>query len=216
MFKYTKNSILDSIDVIKRIIFITLLIIQLSYISYLVYRIIGSKGNIVTNIILLVISFGYLVYQLITRREFYTLKENANRKKAKLVVKVSKYVVKLYIIVISVVTIINYPINEVTIDLIAIMLLIGAFLGSLVLDFILYILNNQSNLILNSVLYDVTVFRERHSTKDYLIKTVLDIDLEELVPAADSEIVDKITDANKRQEDKMKRKMRFYYKIKRG
>ena len=159
--KYTKSAFLDTFDFIKTIIYIIDLIVQISYIGYLSYRIIDGVGFVVTNVILLVISAGYLLYHLLTTKEFYTVEEVESKKTAKIIVKIAKRIVNLVIIGLSIYQIaISTDVNNMT--LFTTMMLILGFIISIFGDIIVKIINDKAMLIFSAIKYDLNQLREEH------------------------------------------------------
>lgn len=209
--KYTKSAFLDTFDFIKTIIYIIDLIVQISYIGYLSYRIIDRVGFVVTNVILLVISASYLLYHLLTTKEFYTVEEVESKKTAKIIVKIAKRIVNLVIIGLSIYQIaISKNVNNMT--LFTTMMLILGFIISIFGDIIVKIINDKAMLIFSAIKYDLNQFREEHFIVTGAINALtkrINLDIKEIPLEVDNQIVTKIKNANHRQELKARRKRVF-------
>lgn len=213
MFKYTKSTILNSFALIKKVIYVVQLLIQITYIGYVTYRIVFNIGNNITNIILIAISVIYLLVQIFTKREFYERDEIRSIKRVKLSIRISKYLVNLYIIVISVIALINQPTKIENIDILMTILMILGLLSSIILDIVVIFIDNQINLINDSLLYDIERYRKEHDIQNVLLKKVLRIDLEKSFETVKSEKVRKrIKDINHQQKEKKTRKKVYFNK----
>ena len=80
MVTYTSSAINNTFDLIKRLIYIIQIIIQVSYLGFLGYRIISDNTNLITNIILAAITLIYLIIFIMTSNEFYTKEDLIKRK----------------------------------------------------------------------------------------------------------------------------------------
>ena len=209
--KYTKSAFLDTFDFIKTIIYIIDLIVQISYIGYLSYRIIDGVGFVVTNVILLVISAGYLLYHLLTTKEFYTVEEIENKKTAKTIVKIVKRIVNLVIIGLSIYQMaISTDVNNMT--LFTTMMLILGFIISICGDIIVKIVNDKAKLIFNAFKYDLYKLREDNYEVVCAINALtkkINLDIKEIPLDVDNKMVTRIKNANHRQELKARRKRVF-------
>ena len=209
--KYTKSDFLDTFDFIKTIIYIIDLIVQISYIGYLSYRIIDGIGFLVTNVILLVISAGYLLYHLLTTKEFYTVEEIGNKKTAKTIVKIVKRIVNLVIIGLSIYQMaISTDVNNMT--LFTTMMLILGFIISICGDIIVKIVNDKAKLIFNAFKYDLYKLREDNYEVVCAINALtkkINLDIKEIPLDVDNKMVTRIKNANHRQELKARRKRVF-------
>ncbi len=207
--KYTKSAFLDTFDFIKTIIYIIDLIVQISYIGYLSYRIIDGVGFVVTNVILLIVSAGYLLYHLLTTKEFYTVEEVESKKTAKLIVKIVKRIVNLVILGLSIYQLaVSTDINNMT--LLTTMMLILGFITSIFGDVIVKIVNDKAKLIFNAFKYDLYKLREDNydvvCAINFFIKN---LDIKKIPLEVDNQMVTKIKNANHRQELKARRKRVF-------
>lgn len=206
--KYTKSAIIDTIDFIKRIIYVVDLIVQLCYIGYMIYRIISKTGFIITNIILLALSFGYFIYHIATTREFYTLDEIESRNNVKIVVKISKRVVNSAVTCLSIYQLI--VITDISnMKILTTLMMILGFILSLIGDFIIKLINSKAMLIINSIKYDLNEIKDAHPVVagkpiDFIDKK-MGFDINNIDP----NMIKQMKDANYRQEMKARRQRDF-------
>ena len=206
--KYTKSAFLDTVDFIKKIVYSSDLIIQISYICYIVYRLVQQIGILVTNIILLCVSFVYLIYHLVTTREFYTPEQNENKKSVKLIVKIIKRLVNIVVIGISIYQLtIRTEISN--LDILLTLMLVLGFMVAVLGDIIVKIINSKISLILNALKYDLSIMREEHPLVASKPINLID---EKIGLSVDSNMIKEIKDANHRQEMKNRRKKAFLKK----
>lgn len=208
MMKYTKNAFLDTFDFIKKIIYYFDLLVQVGYIGYLSYKIIQQSGFMVTNIILLAISVCYLLYHLITTKEFYTYEQTENKKTVKTIVKILKRLVNLVVIGLSVYQLSTNP-NVSNIDILLMLLLIVGFMFSILGDIIIKLINSKCILIINSIKYDLTILKEEHPV---LASKPIDLLGSKIGLKVDNNSIKKIKEVNYRQEMKERRKRDFLKK----
>lgn len=215
MFKYTKSAIFDSFDFIKKLIYVFQVSIQIFYIGYVGYRIYGKTGNFIANIILLAISILYLLFQIITNNEFYTKEQLKFKKNYKWIFKGSKYLINMYIIVLSILVLVNNKETVNNTEMLLTTIMILAFFSSIVFDVILILIENQITLINSALHYDMQMFKENHGFTTAAVRTVLRLDLDKTFPNLDDEkLVEKVKKANQKQEDKKLRKEDFFSRIK--
>lgn len=202
--KYTKSAFLDTIDFLKTIIYIFDLIVQIGYIGYLVYRISQGNGILITNIVLLAISFGYLLYHLITTKEFYTIEEVETKKEVKLIVKVLKRIVNAIVIGLSIYQLaINPDISG--IDLFLTFIMVLGFMFSILGDIVLKVINSKAQLIISSLKYDLNELREQYP----VARKPVDFIEKKMELTVDTRMVKRIKVVNHRQEMKLRRKKVF-------
>lgn len=206
MIKYTKSAFLDTFDFIKKIIYSFDLLVQVGYIGYLSYRIIQQIGFMVTNIILLVISGCYLIYHLLTTKEFYTYEQTENKKTVKLIVKILKRMVNLIVIGLSIYQLAINP-NVSNMDILLALLLILGFMFSILGDLIVKVINSKCTLIINSIKYDLNVLKEEHPI---LASKPVDFIGSKVNLKIDGKSLQKIKEVNHRQEMKERRKRDFF------
>lgn len=205
MMKYTKNAFLDTFDFIKKIIYYFDLIVQIGYIGYLSYRLVHENGIIIMNIIMLVISGGYLIYHLVTTREFYTQDQTENKKIVKLIVKILKRIVNLVVIGLSIYQLTIDP-NISNIDILLTLLLVLGFMFSILGDMIVKVINSKISLIWNSVKYDLNLLKEEHPV---IASKTVDFIGSKMSLKVDINTLRKIKKVNHRQEMKARRKNVF-------
>lgn len=208
MVKYTKSAILDVFDFIKRLIYFGEISIQVIYIGYLSFRLITNSGILLANIMLLILSLGYLIYFIATTREFYTLEQSESKKEIKLVVKISKRIVSLCVLGISIYNLIINP-DATSIEIVLTVLLIFGFAGSIIGDSLVSMINSKIQLIGSSFKYDVSRFSEEHGIAAAGIKKAFKIDLDEVAGEVSEKTVNKIKIVNYKQEQKARRKADF-------
>lgn len=95
MFEKSKELLTEKLNKINKIAFVINIVMQILYIAYLGYSLHAKKGIVLANIILLIVSFVYLIIFIITEYQ-----EGQNQKKLektnKAFKKWSKRFVKLY------------------------------------------------------------------------------------------------------------------------
>ena len=160
---------------------------------------------------MLVISAGYLLYHLLTTKEFYTVEEVESKKTAKIIVKIAKRIVNLVIIGLSIYQIaISTDVNNMT--LFTTMMLILGFIISIFGDIIVKIINDKAMLIFSAIKYDLNQFREEHFIVTGAINALtkrINLDIKEIPLEVDNKMVTRIKNANHRQELKARRKRVF-------
>lgn len=214
MLKYTKSAVSDTLDFIKRLIYVFQIVIQLVYIGYFVYRLVDNLGNKIGNIILLLISAGCLLFQIVTTKEFYTKKQILQKKTVKQTFKVTKYLVNIGIIALAVISLVNGNAdNENAAMLITFLMMLGV-LFSILFDVILVLIDKQMALIHSALLYDIEIFKEDREIPTALIK-IIGLDLKKLFPKFDDKkAIEKVIKVNYKQEQKKVRKGDFHKKTK--
>lgn len=209
MLHSTKNAINDTFDFIKRLIYIFQIFVQIIYIGYGIFRFVNHMGNLAGNIILLTVSIFYILYYIITTKEFYTNKQVQQKKIVKWIVKISKYAVNIYIIILAVIPLVSgTPDNENAMMLMTITMIIGILL-SIVFDGLLLMVNKQIELVKSAMLYDIEHFKVNHEFETIAIKKI-GLDLEKEFPKfKDKNAIKKVKKMNARQEKKQMRKRDF-------
>lgn len=215
MFKYTKSAINDTFDLVKKLIFIFQILIQLLYLAYLGYRIIENIGSVVFNVILTLLSIIYFTYYLITNNEFYTKRQVVIRKRVKRLFKASKYIINIWIIVLSITSFTNGSAQNDNLSLLIIMLMIVGVFFSILFDIVIMLIDNQIYIIEAALTYDMVNFREERGFATGIINKTFKIDLKEMFPELkDKKVESKIKDINYKQEQKQNRKTDFKQKHK--
>lgn len=210
MFKYTSNVINNSLDIIKKMIYIFQVLIQVTYISFLVYKTIFDNNNQLVNIVLLILSFVYLIIFIMTSNEFYTNKDKYKRKVLKYIFKITKYVINLYLIIITIKSLINNQGSE-PLNTIFLLLMIMGLLVNIVFDIILEIINKQVTIINNAIKYDIHKFTEDRSVITALLNKVLKIDLKSFPKITNTSEIDELEYIKASQEKKQERKKDFIF-----
>lgn len=210
MFKYTSNVINNSLDIIKKMIYIFQVLIQVTYISFLVYKTIFDNNNQLVNIVLLILSFVYLIIFIMTSNEFYTNKDKYKRKVLKYIFKITKYVINLYLIIITIKSLINNQGSE-PLNTIFLLLMIIGLLVNIVFDIILEIINKQVTIINNAIKYDVDKFTEDRSVITALLNQFLKIDLKSFPKITNTSEIDELEYIKASQEKKQERKKDFIF-----
>ena len=206
--KHTYNAFLDTLDFIKRMIYLFDLLFQILYLGYLAYRIIFSSGFYYFNIALAAVSFGYFIYHLASTKEFYTLEQSENRRKTKLVFTAIKRVINLLVIGLSVYEVITST-NSNNIDLLITFVMVLGYMFLIFGDIIVNIINAKIKLILNAARYDLDKFREEHLVATGMINSItkkMNIDIKTLDLKVDEKMLAKIKRVNYKQEIKARRK----------
>lgn len=93
MFDYTKAAFNKMVDDIKRVAFIAVIIVQALAIIFPLYSIIAKTGNLIVNIVLLVVSVAYLVFYIVTHNKD-SKKDKDTKKKVKVIYKIIKFSAK--------------------------------------------------------------------------------------------------------------------------
>ncbi len=207
MVKYTYSTILYTLEFIKKMINIFDVVIQLCYIMYVIYRIVNQLGISYMNNALLVLTSGYLIYYLLMFREFYTKKQLKQKTAVKNGVKILKYIIYLYLIIVGVVQIYQTSATD-NMTMLMIVLMIIGYVFSIMFDIIRILINNHIKLIESSILYDIKEFKNNHKNLTALANKI-NIDLDK-VPVVDNEkMLNRIIDINNKRENKRRRKEHF-------
>lgn len=209
MFKYTISAINNSLDIVKKLIYILQILIQVSYIGFLAYKIIFDNTYFVINIILTVISFVYLIIFIFTSNEFYTEEDKQRRKIIKYVFKIIKYIINIYLIVITTNSLIINQGSE-PVNIILLIMMILGLIVNIIFDIVLEIINKQAKNINNAILYDATLFQKNKAMTNLALKTVLKIDLSSL-ELTDEKSISKLDRINNQQVEKKRRKRDFIF-----
>lgn len=206
--KYTKSAFLSMFDFIKKIIYSFDLLVQVGYIGYLSYRVFKSIGINITNIILLIISVSYLIYHILSTKEFYTQEQKENKKKIKLIFKILKRIINVIVIIISIYQLLNITYIS-NIDILFTMLLILGFIISIIGDLLFIVINTKITIVYNSIKYDINIFKEEHPiimSKPYeFINSKMSLKVTQ-------DTIEKIKKMNYHQEMKGRRKRDFFKK----
>lgn len=209
MFKYTISAINNSLDIVKKLIYILQILIQVSYIGFLAYKIIFDNTYFIINIILTVISFVYLIIFIFTSNEFYTEEDKQRRKIIKYVFKIIKYIINIYLIVITTNSLIINQGSE-PVNIILLIMMILGLIVNIIFDIVLEIINKQAKIINNAILYDATLFQKNKAMTNLALKTVLKIDLSSL-ELTDEKSISKLDRINNQQVEKKRRKRDFIF-----
>lgn len=213
IFKYTYNSTKDTFDLIKTFIYIFNSIIQVSYITYMTYRIINQSGNMILDIILLVISFVYLLIYLITTREFYTKQQLKLRKIIKYIFKGVKYIVNSIIVISALLILLNNENQTDNFTMLMSLIMIFGYIFMLIFDFIMILIDKQLSLIENSLYYDIENFTSNKKFLSFLVE-MSGLNISNLPKVENESMIRKIKVVSHRQENKKMRKKYFILKKK--
>ena len=162
----TVNILVDTFDLIKKIAYVFELGIQLVYIAYLIIKIIFKSGFFIGNLILLILSCIYLGYHIVATN--ITLENKQDQLKHKRNIKTVKRVFRILKRIINA-SIIGYAIYELIVlkspsmvDLLFLVFMIIGFIGSIVCDIIIYIIDARLQLLKDAIAVDVVDFKENH------------------------------------------------------
>lgn len=210
MLKHTKAAILETFDFVKTIISVFQLLIQTVYVGYVTYRLFVKTGELTVNIILLILASAYLIFQLLTIREFYTKRQLINRRWIRWAYKLTKYSVNAYIIVMAIQSLNGSQTGNANMGVvITTTLMIGGIVLSIFSEVITLLINKQIAFISNSFLYDMDTFKANHEKKTWVINK-LGLDLDEMFPrVSDRKVIERIKKVRNRQELKKVRKIAF-------
>lgn len=213
MFEYTSSSIKDTLDLIKRTIYFSNLVIQFLYIFYLVFRFYNQIGYLFANIILLVVSVFYLFYIILKTGEFNTKEENKSKKFVRSVVKNIKRILYIYLIVLATSQLYFNPTDNDNILILMTALMIFGFLLSIFFDLILMNIDQRFEIITNSMSYDIKrlkIEKKAIATMFEMLKKTTNFDIDELIPKIEEEkMIKVIKDINHKQKNKKMRKRSF-------
>lgn len=209
MFKYTRSAISESFDFVKNLIFSFQIVVQLIYIGYVSYRLIYNLGYLAFNIILLVVSVFYVIFYILTKREFYSNKLILQKNVIRWVVKVIKYIIHIFIISIATKELISGKVDNENVAILVLVLMIFGFFFSILFDIILGLIDRQITLIESAVLYDIEVFKVERTILTKIIKQA-GLDLEKEYPKfTDEKSIKKVKEAFYKQDMKKIRKRDF-------
>ena len=209
MFNYTKSAVNDTFDLIKRLIYIFQMIVQLVYIGYIIVRLVNNYGHLIANIILLVITLFYLVYLIISTKEFYTKEQKFQKDIVRWIFKSTKYIVNITIITLAVISLLNGTKDDNATMLVTVLMIVG-IIASFVFDVMLILIEKQKKLIKHSLLYDIELFKKQHFIASFAIKKV-GFDLDKEFPEFDDEkAIKRVKKVHYRQQQKKIRKRDFH------
>ena len=214
--KYTRSAILDTIFFVKTIIYIVDLCIQIGYVTYLSIRIATDTGIFVTNLILLIISSLYLLFHLVTTKEFYTRDEKILRSKTRKAFKITKRIVNSMVVFISVYNLIISKETD-NAQLLTTLFMLGGFVTNITNDIILKLINDKIMLIFSAFKYDCDNLREEHflvTDGVNLVTKVFRFDVRSIPLQVDPKMLERIKRINHRQEMKDRRRKDFRSGIK--
>ncbi len=201
---YIYSVLKDTFDKIKKISFIVQIIIQIGYITFILYRLIFSYGNLIANIILFVVSSLYFVYHVATRQEFYTKTELEQKKKVRITMKITKYIVNTTLIVIATQELINGTTQNHDIALIMLLMMILGMIVSITFELLLHFIENQTRLFKAAGIMDASKVHNIPIVGNKMAQ-VFNINVDEM-DEKDQRDVEKI---DKRQKDKKQREKEF-------
>lgn len=214
MFKYTTSAILNTFDLIKKIIFATLVVFQIGYIGYIVTRIFNKSGSFIINVVLLALSVIYLIYYISTYREFYTEDHKRNRMIVKWSFKSVKYAINVYLIALAVIELANGTNKNDNTSIITIIIMLLTLFLTITFDIVILIIDQQATLIKNGLRYDMEEFTENNKFFTFGIRK-MGFDIKERVPAVESHSIKvKLDKIHKEQTEKKERKISFFEKYK--
>ena len=153
MLKYTRSVLGDTIDAIKGLARGIEITVQLVYIAYLIISIALGNGILLANIVLLIVSVSYFIYDMASAREFYTKKLQKQRENVKKTVKITKRVTHIVIIVIACIELATNPFDAVS--LIMTFIMIVGFIVSLIFDITISMIEARKELFVNAIALDM-------------------------------------------------------------
>lgn len=208
MLKYTYNSTRDTLDLTRRVLYALDAVVQVIYIVYMIYRMVVQTGNTIFNIILLTASLFYFIYYLVTTREFYTKKQVEKRSLVKYSVKVIKYVVRVWIVTIALISLLTNGNVTDNMTMLMTLLMMCGIMFSILFDFVIIIIDRKIKLIENAFYYDVENFTINHEKSTFLLKT-RGIKLSEWPKVENKKMIDRIKKVHDKQEKKSIRRKDF-------
>lgn len=203
-FINSQSVILDTLNLIKRLIFIFDTIAQFAYVGYLVFRLCTGSGILIANIVLVAISAVYLLFHLISKREFYTVEQQKNRKKVKNVVRISKRLTNLVVIVFAVIQLCQATATD-NIGTLLTLLMILCYLLSILFDVLNAFIDTRVAMITNAARIDVYELKEQHP-KIIGFAQLIGLRFPDKQPEVEDNMLVRIQGARNRCESKSKRK----------
>ena len=180
MFDYTKSVFLKTLDDLKKLAFLFSLCLQIFQIGYLLYALIIGSGVLAVNIVLLVISIGYLVLIFY----FYRNKiKNSTKQLLKNIYRWSKRVIKLFTLGVSIYGLYATASDVITLkSLISIMLLVFMLITwilDVLLSLVILVIERRKNMFFDAMKMD---FEPVFKAKNFFDKVRGREVEEELVP----------------------------------
>lgn len=209
MIKYTKSATLDTFDFIKRVIYYSDIGIQFFYILYVVYRLVFKMGILALNITLLVITTGYLIYYLATKREFYTEDLKKQRKLVRLIVKWVKRAIYIFLIGSSVYALAYQPTENDNMAILMTLLMIGGLIFSFIFDLTVKEIDKRISLLGAAALYDIELFTKERKVTTKALK-MMAIDLTAVPKVVDEKMIDRLQKVDQAQHLKAERKKHYF------
>ena len=157
MFDYTRAAISQTIDDFKKVFYFVGLATQVVYIAFLIYSLIVGSGIFLINLVLAVLSLGYLIFYLIITKfgkdpdskQCKRLKKNG--KKA---MKWTKRSLRLVTITVAFVEIFSTP-NPDTLSVVLATFMVVGWILEIVFDLIVKILNNRYRFLMDGLEMDI-------------------------------------------------------------
>ena len=170
------------------------------------------SGMLALNIALLVITTGYLIYYLVTKREFYTDDLKKQRKTVRLVVKWVKRAIYVFLIVSSVYALAVKPTENDNMAILMTLLMIGGLFFSLIFDLTVKEINKRIALLGAAVLYDIEKFSKEKKITTKALK-MMAIDLTAAPRVVDEKMIDRLEAVDQAQQQKAERKKHYFLHI---
>ena len=210
MFNYTKSASLELADLIKSNLYFFDLAIQLTYIGYLILRIYMGIGLASANIVLLLLTTGYLLYFVLTTKEFYRPQEKNKKASVRRTVKYLKRLVYVIIIGLAFIELSSNPDVIDNVNILMTLLLIFGLVLSIIFDLVLKVVDHRFKLVVNAFHYDYHQLINEHTIKTSLLDKVTRFDVKTLFPkVTDKHTVKKLKDTKLKQDNKGRRRRDF-------
>lgn len=206
-FAYSQGVAIDTFNLIKKLIFILDTIFQFAYIGYLVFRLLSGGGIFIAYVILVGLSAGYLIYSLITRREFYTMKQKKGRKRVKTTITIFKRITNLVVITFAVVQLCLSTASD-NIGVLLTLLMVCCYLFSILFDILNAFIDTKIDMITSAVRVDMYELKELHPHLTGIAQK-LGLRLFDKQPYVDADTLAKIKEARHRCDAQKRRKEDF-------
>ena len=157
MFENTRLAIDKTKRDLKALAFCSTLVIQLIFIIYHIFSMIIDRGIIVVHTILLGFSAVYLLTYILTHDL-----SKLQRKRVKLAFKVSKYIINLASLVISLVWLANNPDGLTVITIVPVVALLLSILIQFICEFLSFIFSKYSEMYVSAIDADTKLIQDAY------------------------------------------------------
>lgn len=156
MFDHAQVALNIIVDDFKKILFFIGLFTQICYMAYLVNALAVGSGNLIVNVVLLVLSVAYFVFTILAREKKQKKdKGKTARKAAKIAYKYSKIALKLYPLAISIYGLYHASESPAFFSVLLLCFTLVGWILQIVLDLFLSVVGKRLSLLKDGLSMDV-------------------------------------------------------------